>query len=85
MRPADGDAGTMDVAKRLGVARLYNRIDVYPRLVGVFRELVRKADVDVTVGCLGELGEFGGLGRAEVPDAIGTGQVVPLMDWSTWL
>jgi len=61
--PAHGDAGTVDVAVGLGVARVDDLVHVDAVLRGEARELVGQPDVDVAVGRLGELGHLGRLGR----------------------
>ena len=47
--PADGDAWLMDVAERLAVAGLDDLVDVDAVVIGMTRELVGEADVDVAV------------------------------------
>jgi hypothetical protein len=73
----------VDVAVGLGVGRLDHTVDVDAGALRIDRELVGQADVDVAVGGLRELGELGGLGRPEIPDAVGPveiGTVVELED-----
>ena len=53
----------MDVAVRLAVGRRDDLGDVHPDPVGVPGELVGQGDVDVPIGRVGELREFGRLGR----------------------
>ena len=77
---ADRDAGSVDVAERLAVARVDHLEDVDVVLIGVAGELVGEADVDVAVGRLGQLGQLGRLAAAEVPHAVRSGQVVALVE-----
>ncbi len=73
--PADGDAGTVDVAEGLAVGRLDDLEDVDAVLLREAGELVGQPDVHVAVGRLGELGHLRGLAAAEVPDAVAARQV----------
>lgn len=77
---ADGDAGLVDVAVGLAVAGFDDLLDVDVVPVGEPGELVGQPDVDVPVGGFGQLRQLGGLRRAEVPDAVGAGQVRALFE-----
>ncbi len=65
---AHADAGLVNVRVRLAVGRLDHFLDVHSGPVRGSRELVGEGDVDVAVGSVGELREFGGLGRAHGHD-----------------
>ena len=77
---ADRDAGPVNVGVGLGVAGLDDARDVDADRVRVARKLVGQADVDIPVGGLGKLGHLGGLGPTHGPHAVGTRQVVALIE-----
>ena len=66
--PPDADTGTVDVRERLGVGGIDHPVDVDPGAVGEPGELVGERDVDVAVGRLGELRQFGRLRGAHRAD-----------------
>ena len=68
------------MAVRLGVGRVDDGVDVDAVFPGEPGELVCQPDVDVAIGRLGELGQLGRLGGAQVPDAVGPGEVGPLVE-----
>ncbi len=70
----------MDVAVGLRVRGLDHLVHVDAGALGEDRELVGEPDVDVAVRRLGELGHLGGLGRAEVPDAVAAREVRALVE-----
>ena len=77
---ADGDAGLVNVAVGLRVARLDHLVDVDARGRGVLRELVREPDVDVAVGGFGKLRHLGRFGAAEIPHAVAASEVRALVE-----
>ena len=74
---AHRDAGPVDVAEVLAVARLDDGVNVDVLAVGVPGKLIGETDIDVPVGRLGEFCQLAGLGGAKVPDAVRSRQIVP--------
>src|SRR5690606_18429642 len=78
--PTDGDAGTMDVAVGLRIARLDDLVNIDTVGRGEQAELVRETDVHISVGCLGELGHLRRFGGTEIPYPVRPGQVRTLIE-----
>ena len=75
----DCNAGLVDVAERLTVRRSDHLGNVGPERIGVNGKFVGEGDVDVAVGGLGQLREFGRLDAGQRPDAVPTFQVRPVV------
>src|ERR1035437_5803036 len=66
--PADADTGLVDVRVGLAVGALDDFLDVHSDTVGILGKVVGQGDVHVSVRCVRDLAELGGLGATHGHD-----------------